>query len=260
MVSIHAPRAGRDVSALEILPVWSSFQSTRPARGATGKYLKLELVVLVSIHAPRAGRDVQTVGSGFIRDRFNPRAPRGARPFHFHAPESLDAFQSTRPARGATVSVFTFIFCGLFQSTRPARGATDCLHGCGFVLMVSIHAPRAGRDLGRIRNYRPRNVSIHAPRAGRDTPRTGARLGRTSFNPRAPRGARPSPRNFPLRHRSFNPRAPRGARHNKYKLIRRHLVFQSTRPARGATAATGDAVSPTWVSIHAPRAGRDRNT
>ena len=35
----------------------------------------------------------------------------------------------------------------LFQSTRPARGATDVGVYYGMDTVVSIHAPRAGRDL-----------------------------------------------------------------------------------------------------------------
>ena len=56
-------------------------------------------------------------------------------------------FQSTRPVWGATAmpSRFTTLFL-IFQSTRPVWGATHmtgCLHG---IRMISIHAPRVGRD------------------------------------------------------------------------------------------------------------------
>ena len=55
-----------------------------------------------------------------------------------------------------------------FQSTRPVRGATFCR--CRFRQpdVVSIHAPRAGRDGAYSDIPRQRTVSIHAPRAGRD--------------------------------------------------------------------------------------------
>ena len=40
-----------------------------------------------------------------------------------------------------------------FQSTRPVRGATS-LSSRGFhVIVISIHAPRAGRDSKSIQNY-----------------------------------------------------------------------------------------------------------
>ena len=82
-------------------------------------------------------------------------------------------FQSTRPARGATFVVLAFLaVVFLFQSTRPARGATGQISGAEKRYYVSIHAPRAGRDLA----------------TGADIPQW------QSFNPRAPRGARPSHR------------------------------------------------------------------
>ena len=55
-----------------------------------------------------------------------------------------------------------------FQSTRPVRGATGFLYRCAGLSVVSIHAPRAGRDPDRRVYSAPKIVSIHAPRAGRD--------------------------------------------------------------------------------------------
>ena len=57
-----------------------------------------------------------------------------------------------------------------FQSTRPLRGATHNAADHRAVLVISIHAPLAGRD------------KITVPKVG--TVRY--------FNPRAPCGARPS--------------------------------------------------------------------
>ena len=105
----------------------------------------------------------------------------------------------------------------MFQSTRPVRGATDIEIVAIPKPYVSIHAPRAGRDRDRQRNPPKRGwVSIHAPRAGRDIIDeigSGAFL---SFNPRAPCGARPY-----------------GC--NNMDVI---IMFQSTRPVRGATLTT----------------------
>ena len=81
-----------------------------------------------------------------------------------------------------------------FQSTRPARGATDLVDGRCRWEIISIHAPREGRDEHR----KPRllaeiEISIHAPREGRDIKSEIDEWEvRTYFNPRAPRGARPS--------------------------------------------------------------------
>ncbi len=177
------------------------------------------------------------VGGTGGTDGFNPRAPRGARRLRSSTLVSISRFQSTRPARGATPTRPSKQRSNCtFQSTRPARGATCAVLFNGGGGGVSIHAPRAGRDCGATFRRRP--------------------------------------------HRCFNPRAPRGARLPAWELYRRRAVFQSTRPARGATCrrslprllpmfqstrpargATPDSprrLPRSPVSIHAPRAGRDR--
>ena len=55
-------------------------------------------------------------------------------------------FQSTRPARGATLILDARVAAHVFQSTRPARGATTPPIALPVADSVSIHAPRAGRD------------------------------------------------------------------------------------------------------------------
>ena len=59
-----------------------------------------------------------------IRERFNPRAPCGARQPQQNEPRMSDLFQPTRPLRGAT----------LRQSKKP------------WYYWISTHAPLAGRD------------------------------------------------------------------------------------------------------------------
>ena len=325
-VSIHAPRAGRDQGAKNIAVLCERFQSTRPVRGATqfdGKGICLHLV---SIHAPRAGRDSLMLHLARITKCFNPRAPCGARPrtcdmcgalssfqstrpvrgatYRSSTPMTFPMFQSTRPVRGATQNIFSTSESEKFQSTRPVRGATKAAETYITVRVVSIHAPRAGRDAAtrmrsrRHRCFNPRapcgarqalqddgtmlcdvsihaprvrdpgqGVSIHAPRAGRDgrpplkqsepdvsihAPRAG-RDGnprrvcgyQAGFNPRAPCGARH--RGCPCcpKSCSFNPRAPCGARRVQGKEAVYPLRFQSTRPVRGATGTFGSRSSCT---------------
>ena len=55
------------------------FQSTRPVRGATPGWVACWWAVCISIHAPRAGRDHQRAVLGIYTQDFNPRAPCGAR-------------------------------------------------------------------------------------------------------------------------------------------------------------------------------------
>ena len=77
-------------------------------------------------------------------------------------------FQSTRPVRGATPMRLETSFWHMFQSTRPVRGATKHRGLAESVFVVSIHAPRAGRDSFFSCFFASLQVSIHAPRAGRD--------------------------------------------------------------------------------------------
>ncbi len=257
-VSIHAPRAGRDPPYGIPEAAWRSFnpraprgarlcpvsnfqtcalfQSTRPARGATQPQTQAFPPIQVSIHAPRAGRDQGAQGYCAAGACFNPRAPRGARQNRHGIRPGVAKFQSTRPARGATVGIDFPHASQRFQSTRPARGATPGKVGLTREELVSIHAPRAGRDQGAQAYCAAGAVSIHAPRAGRDGTAAHKVFRMSSFNPRAPRGARPSFR----RAATFR------------------IRFQSTRPARGATPETFGHEIPRRVSIHAPRAGRDR--
>jgi len=146
VVSIHAPRAGRDTTRATRLLIRGKFQSTRPARGATtalrtATHLQMfqstrpargatRLVdfqcgqLCVSIHAPRAGRDA-AIGFDSTTDHVSIHAPRAGRdrPWPTVGPRPRP-FQSTRPARGATNVRDDGPDCGVFQSTRPARGAT----------------------------------------------------------------------------------------------------------------------------------------
>ena len=57
---------------------------------------------------------------------------------------------------------------------------------------------------------------------------------------------------------NFNPRAPCGARPQLGDNVATNLQFQSTRPVRGATPAGGSHRQTPGISIHAPRAGRDK--
>ena len=261
MVSIHAPRVGRDSSVSSSPTEPTLFQSTRPAWGATRDLREVQRLVGVSIHAPRVGRDLALLLAEHLSESFNPRAPRGAR----HRPSARTIHPSCfnpRAPRGARLlRAERSPEPTLFQSTRPAWGATNFLP----------------QEIDSHRSFNPR-----APRGARPRlSRSRHSIGR--FNPRAPRGARLR-RTFCLRpsllfqstrpawgatetrqckrrgFRCFNPRAPRGARHALKAQQVGDIVFQSTRPAWGATLAEHRLVLLEEVSIHAPRVGRDVTT
>ena len=103
------------------------FQSTRPVRGATRGHLPTHSQRRVSIHAPRAGRDMSVSRMRISGNRFNPRAPCGARPILLMTRCCGSRFQSTRPVRGATIDYLGAEDTELFQSTRPVRGATGVM-------------------------------------------------------------------------------------------------------------------------------------
>ncbi len=185
VISIHAPREGRDPRKKSRASGKFGFNPRAPrgARQVTPE--RRRFLLRVSIHAPREGRDPRLSPANAGEAGFNPRAPRGAR----------------RPVGSKSRPPYWF------QSTRPARGATSRQRFVKRVSEVSIHAPREGRDRGRLGGAAGRIVSIHAPREGRDISRS---LRLTSGN-----------------------------------------RFQSTRPARGATAR-----SYYSVKLRGKKAGR----
>ena len=63
-------------------------------------------------------------------------------------------FQSTPPARGATVRGNVAHGAILFQSTPPARGATACVGNLQKSFKISIHAPREGGDCYKVVSLR----------------------------------------------------------------------------------------------------------
>ena len=139
------------------------------------------------------------------------------------------------------------------------RGATPSAPVRAFALLISIHAPRAGRDPASPAAVR--RAIYFNPRApcGARRGNGGTACGSKNFNPRAPCGARhsePGRRPFSCRH--FNPRAPCGARLTTSRAAPSFSLFQSTRPVRGATSAERRHAQQHDISIHAPRAGRDK--
>ena len=145
----------------------------------------------ISTHAPLAGRDRLAVLYAIRDQHFNPRAPCGARPPVQNAAWPKAEFQPTRPLRGATNTPWSNVFRETFQPTRPLRGATV---GGAFkqpAILISTHAPLAGRDVFadelqmKLQIFQPTRplrgatnnrqmifalhfISTHAPLAGRD--------------------------------------------------------------------------------------------
>ena len=167
----------------------------------------------ISIHSPRMGRDAILGGcSGRGRD-FNPLSPHGER--HY--------------GHGGS---------GGFANFNP----------------LSPHGER--RDV-QDPLYHTTSISIHSPRMGRDVPRLRLPRSRWNFNPLSPHGERPL--NAHLAHRCphFNPLSPHGERPTGFAASLISGLFQSTLPAWGETFMAGITTNSSNISIHSPRMGRD---
>ena len=170
MISIHAPRVGRDRDA-----------------GGQGRR------AVISIHAPRVGRDQERANLLRAKSVFQSTRPVwGATTimdgFHFS-----DIFQSTRPVWGATANICrAALVTRNFNPRAPCGARLKAVTAEKLIIKISIHAPRVGRDdLPAALSAAEVDISIHAPRVGRDgiPPESATML--VHFNPRAPCGARP---------------------------------------------------------------------
>ena len=254
-ISIHAPHTGRD--SVDRAPSFgtSTFQSTRPIRGATKSTL------------PR--------GRG--RPHFNPRAPYGARPVLSSRSYSYSVFQSTRPIRGATDSCSRCRLSISISIRAPHTGRDQRTHlRSSRQPYFNPRAPYGARPGAGTAPDPVLAISIHAPHTGRDDTRLRSSSTSLVFQSTRPiRGATNRHSNILSKHNDFNPRAPYGARLAGYSegyasgVISIHaphtgrdegnlsdhttlLIFQSTRPIRGATRPPPWRLGP-WPDFN-PRA------
>ena len=234
-ISIHAPCEGSDSLEKQFPVDEDGFQSTLPAKGATGDNVATGTTITISIHAPCEGSDpfgktLQVSGQISI-----------------HAPcEGSDGdivnrlfrpmgFQSTLPAKGATrfaaiCGSWPINFnprslrrerhwksataCGRssFQSTLPAKGATSVGNASCTANVISIHAPCEGsdglhtREIALLKNFNPRSLR-------RERLQTITYIFRKrDFNPRSLRRERHGSRGAGMVLQNFNPRSLRRER------------------------------------------------
>ena len=213
LISIHAPRTGSDQKRSSAQGFKSLFQSTLPARGATGTPSSRAMCAHFNPRSPHGERRRGAL-TIFVRSRFQSTLPARGATRHvamgiqqilisIHAPRTGSdrysasvrrfslPFQSTLPARGATWYPTAYYILILFQSTLPARGATP---NTRFFTSYCVY-----------------------------------------FNPRSPHGERHEADKADNTHRGFQSTLPaRGATSRGLSGVR-HRQFQSTLPARGAT-------------------------
>ena len=144
------------------------FQSTLPARGATIPTEEMTDPDGISIHAPRTGSDAHGGKPASARRDFNPRSPHGERRTQVMTTSSSLTFQSTLPARGATMKQERASRICLFQSTLPARGATVSSNSIIKTKTFQSTLPARGATMPSAGRWSRRTISIHAPRTGSD--------------------------------------------------------------------------------------------
>ena len=145
---------------------------------------------------------------------FNPRFPRGKRPFLQILKKGSCHFQSTLPAGEATRQCLIknqYVF--IFQSTLPAGEATKRRFRLYSFIRFSIHASRGGSDQLILKN----RLIVHFfnprfPRGKRHSTISVSATPDFLFNPRFPRGKRRTPDSRLSGYGFFNPRFPRGKR------------------------------------------------
>ena len=190
---------------------------------------------------------------------FNPRPPRGGRQKSVIVLQQLFAFQSTSPAWGTTSYPLKGFRYAFYFNPRPPRGGRRRqAHKELYAREISIHVPRVGDDPHNTELFQlVFQISIHVPRVGDDERRSLSVLLLYHFNPRPPRGGRPTRATARMRASNFNPRPPRGGRHADIAWDSFSFTFQSTSPAWGTTYPDVDTAGLCPISIHVPRVGDD---
>ena len=148
----------------------------------------------------------------------------------------LEIFQSTLPARGATI-LYQEDGDGEkeFQSTLPARGATSMSAYIFKQTMISIHAPRTGSDDRRgHKHHRQRHFNPRSPHGERRRSLCRTGWSRTFQSTLPARGATPAGRQ-PGKEQKFQSTLPARGATRRHGGDGEQVPFQSTLPARGAT-------------------------
>ena len=210
--SPHGERPAK--SCLQLVVV--SFQSTLPARGATPPACASKLSTMISIHAPRTGSD-----------------PCGRLP-----PPCVCQFQSTLPARGATQNPVCNLWLHHFNPRSP-HGERQCrvADGCPCNPFQSTLPARGATIADSAKQRAARKFQSTLPARGATSPAAGSAGARSHFNPRSPHGERQRVRDAPTRAVVISIHAPRtGSDTFAMCSSAAGMIFQSTLPARGATA------------------------
>ena len=191
---------------------WRTFQSTLPARGATRTATHKRRRERFQSTLPARGATSSRGSPSWSAAHFNPRSPHGERRQRPRSAPSARHFNPRSPhgerhrggqPHGANAP---------FQSTLPARGATVTRRNAFRGVAISIHAPRTGSDTTRRGCVRRRaHFNPRSPHGERQS-KGEKYLTTKDFNPRSPHGERPFRARLRLQPCNFNPRSPHGER------------------------------------------------
>ena len=161
------------------------------------------------------GSDAKNFSMIYVKFHFNPRSPRGERLFPPYLRENAVNFNPRSPRGERRDWLQCYDTLNVFQSTLPAWGATGRRHACsGEARYFNPRSPRGERQNKNESNNKSNAfqstlpawgatfravsskfeayISIHAPRVGSDSPYSIAPCPGRYFNPRSPRGERPA--------------------------------------------------------------------
>ena len=235
LISIHAPRTGSDGSRGTQRPR-VSISIHAPRTGSD--YAEITEIVRaeISIHAPRTGSDGEPPPWAAL-DLISIHAPRTGSDLRRRTPARRTRFQSTLPARGATIT---------FQLRRwnqghfnPRSPHGERLKNSGYMPCLIYFNPRSPHGERRARNALDRlihGISIHAPRTGSDAPANVSGGDAQGFQSTLPARGATRIDGFNLRDADISIHAPR------------------TGSDAGGVAGVATSVE---ISIHAPRTGSD---
>ena len=239
IISIHAPREGGDLPAVQ-----------------------MHHLMDISIHAPREGGDLHHIFGGAYRKKFQSTPPaRGATRGAAWRHKKMPDFNPRPPRGGRPPCAGTDIDTRGFQSTPPARGATGVYGMDVSFVVISIHAPRKG-GRPKMQIHQPRHFldfNPRPPRGGATQPRFRYLYASLVFQSTPPaRGGDLIEPGDDLIHADFNPRPPRGGATNTRHRGRIDITISIHAPREGGRHQRVQVENaPHMISIHAPREGGD---
>ena len=191
----------------------------------------------ISTHAPRVGSDWIVVHSVRMLVKFQPTLPAWGATRHQKRQANITTISTHAPRVGSDDGWYKVQYAGKISTHAPRVGSdSNCESQRVRSDVISTHAPRVGSDLKQYVVGAYGNISTHAPRVGSDAWARTSSFSPINFNPRSPRGERPSRYSSLDGHIAFQPTLPAWGATLTLRIAQEDLmIFQPTLPAWGAT-------------------------